>query len=419
MEKTKKIILIITSILAIIAIILGIILIQNITKLDSQNIENTENNEIELEGIELVKDNTQYYSILNIISGYYMNIGQKNADVIYNILDKDYISKQNINIDNIMKKVESVNGENPYYTVQQMYTQNSPEMVLYYISGRLQNDMFEKEYKNTYLIIYVDNNKTYAIEPIEEVEYKNIVNTGKKSIIKTINQNENNEYSTIAINDETITTRLLYNYKSLVQKDIQEAFNKLDEGYRKAKFNNNIDEFKQYVDDTNMKYIMLSKYSKSRLDDYTQYICIDQNGKYYIFKETSVMQYTIILDTYTIDLPEFTKKYQKASNEERVLINIQRFFDAINDGDYKYAYSKLDSTYKNNNFKTQSDFERYVNTNWFTTNKLTPIDVQKQGEVYLYNINISDNSGKDKKAINKNFVMQLTQGTDFVMSFSI
>lgn len=419
MEKTKKIILIITSILAIIAIILGIILIQNITKLDSQNIENTENNEIELEGIELVKDNTQYYSILNIISGYYMNIGQKNADVIYNILDKDYISKQNINIDNIMKKVESVNGENPYYTVQKMYTQNSPEMVLYYISGRLQNDMFEKEYKNTYLIIYVDNNKTYAIEPIEEVEYKNIVNTGKKSIIKTINQNENNEYSTIAINDETITTRLLYNYKSLVQKDIQEAFNKLDEGYRKAKFNNNIDEFKQYVDDTNMKYIMLSKYSKSRLDDYTQYICIDQNGKYYIFKETSVMQYTIILDTYTIDLPEFTKKYQKASNEERVLINIQRFFDAINDGDYKYAYSKLDSTYKNNNFKTQSDFERYVNTNWFTTNKLTPIDVQKQGEVYLYNINISDNSGKDKKAINKNFVMQLTQGTDFVMSFSI
>lgn len=51
------------------------------------------------------------------------------------------------------------------------------------------------------------------------------------------------------------------------------------------------------------------------------------------------MNFTVILDTYTIDLPEFTEKYTKASDEEKVLLNIQKGFTAINDKDYRYVYN--------------------------------------------------------------------------------
>ena len=39
------------------------------------------------------------------------------------------------------------------------------------------------------------------------------------------------------------------------------------------------------------------------------------------------------LDTYTIDLPEFVSKYNISSNEDKVLMNIQKVFDSINDKD--------------------------------------------------------------------------------------
>lgn len=56
-----------------------------------------------------------------------------------------------------------------------------------------------------------------------------------------------------------------------------------------------------------------------------QYICVDQTGKYLIFKEKSIMDYEIILDTYTIDLPEFVEQYNSSSEDKKVQFNIQKF----------------------------------------------------------------------------------------------
>ena len=129
------------------------------------------------------------------------------------------------------------------------------------------------------------------------------------------------------------------------------------------------------------------------------------------------MNFTVILDTYTIDLPEFTEKYTKASDEEKVLLNIQKCFTAINDKDYRYVYNKLDNTFKANNFKTLADFEKYINANFFEKNKKSASNARKQSEVYLYDIKISNIDGTS--SITKTFVMQLKENTDFVMSFGV
>ena len=129
------------------------------------------------------------------------------------------------------------------------------------------------------------------------------------------------------------------------------------------------------------------------------------------------MNFAVILDTYTIDLPEFTEKYTKASDEEKVLLNIQKCFTAINDKDYRYVYNKLDNTFKANNFKTLADFEKYINANFFEKNKISASNARKQSEVYLYDIKISNIDGTS--SITKTFVMQLKENTDFVMSFGV
>lgn len=86
---------------------------------------------------------------------------------------------------------------------------------------------------------------------------------------------------------------------------------------------------------------MSKKYKVNELEDYTQYVCIDNHGKYCIFRNRTSIDKDIILDTYTIDLPEFIEKYNKAKPEEKVGMNIERFVNAINDKDYKYGYGLL------------------------------------------------------------------------------
>ena len=103
----------------------------------------------------------------------------------------------------------------------------------------------------------------------------------------------------------------------------------------------------------------LAQYQVTEEDGYTQYLLVDQNGKYYIANETAVMKYTTLLDTYTVDLPQFTESYNSANDSRKAGLNLQKVVDAINNNDYEYVYNKLDETFKSNNFPTLESFEQY------------------------------------------------------------
>lgn len=195
----------------------------------------------------------------------------------------------------------------------------------------------------------------------------------------------------------------------------------LDKDYKQAKFGN-LEKFKQYIETNKTEIIGINPQQYQVTDgenNIKQYVIIDQNGRYYIVREKGVLDYSILLDTYTIDLPEFTEKYNNSTDEQKVLLNIQKFFEAINGQDYQFAYSKLDQTFKNTNFRTLAEFETYMKKNFFSKNKLAVRKAEKQGNLYLYDITISDGTGKDTATKKKNFVMQLKEGTDFVMSFGV
>ena len=163
----------------------------------------------------------------------------------------------------------------------------------------------------------------------------------------------------------------------------------------------------------------LEQYQVNSYDDYTQYVCIDQNGKYYIFNETAIMNFELILDTYTVDIPQFTEQYNNSTDSEKVLLNIQKVFSAINDGDYNYVYNKLDSTFRQNNFPTLESFENYIIENFYENNSIGYSNYQTSGDLHIYVISITNADDGTSITLEKNFIMQLFDGTDFVMSFNV
>ena len=294
-----------------------------------------------------------------------------------------------------------------------MYIQETEEIYSYYINGYLQD---QGKNADTYFMVFVDQyNATYSIYPIKSEYYNNIITLQENINVEEIEKNENNVYITVTVSDVEVAQMLLKNYQYLIENDIKLAYEKLDNQYRTKKFSN-VERYTQYINNIGIKQAKVMQYQKSVYNDYTQYVVLDENGRYYIFKESSVMNYSVLLDMYTVELQEFTDKYNSAKGEEKVQYNLQLWFSAINDGDYSYAYSKLDQTYKNNNFPTQTDFENYMKTNFYDQNKLGYTSYEKNGDLYIYKMVIT-NGENSSQTIEKQFVVKLLDGTNFVMSF--
>ncbi len=165
-----------------------------------------------------------------------------------------------------------------------------------------------------------------------------------------------------------------------------------------------------------IKSNLVSYMTTTTYEGKTEYICLDQYGNYYIFTENAIMDYTVILDTYTIDLPEFTEKYDNGTEQQKVALNIDKFMQSINAKDYKYAYGCLADSFKNNYFKTQEEFENYARENFYESNTVGYNEFNTQGDVYTYSVILTDKNTGEQKT--KTFIMRLGEGTNFEMSFN-
>ena len=100
-----------------------------------------------------------------------------------------------------------------------------------------------------------------------------------------------------------------------------------------------------------------------------------------------------------------------------MILNINKFRQAINDKNYKYAYSILADSFKANNFVTQDTFENYVKSNFFENNEFEYVEFGNEANTYYtYKVNIKDKSGNN---ITKTFIVLLEDGTNFKLSFNV
>ena len=436
----KKLIIIFSILLVVVLIVFSIIINnhpEQETKIDEEEqnlIEMTDKIEEEKMTIQearekyyIVKQSVySYFNILNTENSIYYGYNDENEmtklynenDKIYNLLSTSYIQKNNItkeNIDNFIKKIDT---KALFVPLEIKYKENN-NLFKYAISGYI-TDLKYNVLQNVYLIVNLDlDNGTFSIEPIAEVDSIQNVDLDSEEL-QPIEKNNDNGVNYITATEEYVINDYFDTFKKMMLSNPEAAYNYLEPEYRDKRFIN-LEGFKKYITDNRSKLLTISlqQYQSNKYDDYIQYVCIDQYGNYYIFNEKDVLDYSALLDTYTIDIPQFIEKYSSSNDADKGLLNINKIIEAINTKDYNYIYSKIDENFKQNNFNTLEKFEEYMNKTIYDQNDISVTNYQNSGDLHIYTVTIKDKNNEASPAITKTFIVKLTEGTDFVMSFNV
>lgn len=447
MEKLKDIIIFLIIILLIITIIIIILLLKNKKEEDLQIKENFGSYEngadqvnIQNEIVE-VNDATIYYTVYECINNYIkainMQIEETNEDdyieggqisfsdlngiynqqdknkLIYNLLESTYIN--NININEVEQYIPKINLQGSL-KINKMFEIDGEKVKQYIIYINVDNN------ENSMYLVALDlDNQTYAIRPLKYVEYTTLKKEDLYVNIDKIEKNSNNRYEYSRINEEEMAKKYFYDYKNSIFDDLQYAYNRLNEEYRNKRFGS-FDEYKEYISNNfqEMSKINIRKFSVNNKEEYTEYICKDQYDNIYEFKAYSVMNYELKLDTYTLKEEIFDTTYLEAEDEKKVQMNIDKFVQMINRHDYKTSYNCISQGFKNNYLKSQEEFETFVKNIFFNYNSLQFKTCAKKGSnLYVCYIELRDLTGESQEVREVGIIMQLKDGTEFEMSFSL
>lgn len=451
MSKIKKIIILLAIIITV--IVISIIFLK--VKYKDYVYESEEDKKLRAEmtsdkiskEIRKIDSLDEYFKIKNCINAYYINLNtlaeqeeyiyrynyskedfnnmlKDNFDIIYSILDKEYIDYYKITKNNILEYFEKDYTNSEFY-IYSIYKRDLNENILQYIVYGKIRKIEENKMEPYGFIINIDkSNITFSMYLYdymikEDILEDKIENVNKVTSITNIEKNEYNIYQTTTIDKETSIKEYFNQYKYALLYDEDRAYDLLDDEYKNKRFKSKA-EFSKYVKSNlaELYRAMIEKYKIDNKNEYIQYTYIDQNEKYYIFKITSPMNYKVILDTYTLDLPEFLDKYNSANEQGKCALNIQKFMDAINSYDYNYAYNCLSEGFKTNYFATVQDFKEYIESTLYTKNEVSYESFEEQTGLYKYKVKIT-NKENDQESITKTFIVKLNDGTDFEMSFNV
>lgn len=286
----------------------------------------------------------------------------------------------------------------------------------YSVYGQLKNE----NNRNVYYIVTVDMDKmTYRIQEVKNT-INNIEEIDLETNVEKIESNEKNSIKFEAISNEKLCKIYYEKWTNLERENPQEAYEKLDEEYKKIRFPT-FEEYMEYLND-NIESIergVLSQYSVEYKDNYKQCILSDTFKNIFIINVEGVMDYKIQLDNYTIKSEDYNKTYKEMKTKDKVSANCYIFMQMINSKDYKHAYQLLDETFKQNNFNTIEKFKAYVKNEFFKYNYYPDsFSIEQKDEYFVtsFDIRSSSASAADRKKIN--IIMDLKENADFVMSFS-
>ena len=106
----------------------------------------------------------------------------------------------------------------------------------------------------------------------------------------------------------------------------EKAYSLLDDEYKKIKFEN-YNNFYTYINNkiAQIKAMELSKLQVNYFDDEKQYVAYSNYSDYYIFQVKDVMDFSVLLDQYLVDIPQFVTKYEASDIRIKTALNINKF----------------------------------------------------------------------------------------------
>lgn len=282
-----------------------------------------------------------------------------------------------------------------------------------------------KEEDNYYIIVNIDyENNTFEIIESSKEEYENAVNNSVQEKYKqdiSISSNQYNLLEEENLTDFQILKKYFDDYKFKAINKPQIAFENIDEEYKSAKFNNDIEQYKTYIQN-NVELLQdanIVRHGITKQGEYDEYIFIDNNGSYYKMQETGIYEYTIILDNYTIESDELKNQYASLTNSEKIASNIDKIMKLINTKSYNTVYKYLNEEFKNNYFPTIESFTDYMNKNFFENNIVGNIKMKNEGDIYILTVPYKESLSTAAEEKTKTFMIRLKEGTDFELSFEV
>ena len=352
-----------------------------------------------------------YITIKNIVNQYYYYSRNANQEALQAVTVQE---SQNIQ--------ELANTDN--FIVKDIYYTDLLENGVGYIEATYTDA--NNTSNSLYLKIYLDfQNQTFQIEQVNQTDYETALEQGIQETDRENNTIEKNQYNQFqeALNvvEEDILSLYYEKYVYISINNPQESFEMLDEEYRLEKFNNDIQTYVDYLNLNieDMRSDSVTSYTEQEENGYTKYEVQTTNGKTFIIKEFDFMQYSILLDNYTVQSEEIVEEYNNLSSNSKVARNIRNIFTMLDNQDYEQVYSHLDNTFKQNNFPTIEQFEEYARNTFFETNYLGEMRAIQQGNIYVITVPYKERASAAAEERQKIFFMQLLDGTDFVMSFNV
>ena len=362
--------------------------------------------------------NINYYIYDNDKNEYIMNVTEdeisKNA---YDLLSTEFIKKNSVKDVEVFKYINKIEKSNLLTIAEMKKMRNEERIKSIAANVVLQDPENLRANQIFYIIVNIDNkNETYSVEPLN---VKSMDEVKISNEIVEIQANENNGFEYAGLSDTDVIQECIDRYKRLSLVSPEFVYdNILDKDYREKRFGN-AENFKKYVqaNKETIKSINIKKYQSGDYDSKDQYICIDQNGKYYIFRKSTILDCSLLLDTYSIDMPEFIEKYDSASETNKVGLNANKIVEAVNNQDYEYIYNKLNETFRNSNFGDINKLEEFINNTFYKNTLMKNAQCKQEGNAYVFTMQITNQEGTEKLK-DVVILMQLLDNRNFVISFA-
>ncbi|CDB32253.1 unknown [Clostridium sp. CAG:575] len=381
----------------------------------------------------IVTDKIEYYTVRNCINNYlnalnkessiyyFGNEYNKDAQIenVYSLLSSKFISQQNITQSNLFSIIKTIDEEEIFIPLE-MKVLEKENINQYVVYGEIQT-LNNKFISKSFIIVNLDmKNKTYSIEPVID-NYNSIDDITLNNENIAINKNDYNMYKNQNITNEYVTNEYFVLLKRLMLSDPDMAYTLMKEEYKNSRFGN-INEFRNYINNNRQEILKIDmkQYLVNNYENYIEYVAKDQFGNLYIFDENEDKSIDIKFDTYTLKSEVFTNKYIKSTDEEKVQMNIDKFIQMINRHDYRTSYNCIADSFKNNYFKTQEEFQNYIENNFYSYNKFEFKSCEKKAaDIYVCKVQLTDYMNENSEIKEINVIMQLGDNLDFKMSFGM
>lgn len=361
----------------------------------------------------LNKNNPAYFSM----DGTKTSTDKEIAEMELALLSENYIKKNNITVNNISKCVYDINT-GVFFIPTEIKKFYEQERVNSFVVKGLVSDMENKPLMEIMVILNIDTEQTtYSVEIIKS---DTNINTVVPAKLEKIEANDMNRFTYIQLTDTNIINEIISSFKQTVFGYPEVFYNNfLNSNYKNAKFAN-VNEFKEYIN-TNKDLLFsvsIKSYKKEESGKHTVYTLVDQNENKYVIEYSSIANYKMCLDNYTVATTKEKTQYDNAKDEQRVLLQIKKFNQMLNMKDYKAIYNKLNATFKNNNYQSINALSDYLKKNVYETSKIELGELTKNGDYYTAECVIWNRTDTAQKK-NLKLYIKLIDVNNFEFSFNI